>query len=78
LCIAGVAQRLGHDEQYGEIRDEPMWQLLLLSLYIFAGGTADLFATAGFKRFARPSMESKQSAGQRLSPRKRSWLPKLG
>ena len=28
----------------------PMWQLLLLSLHIFVGGTADLFATAGFKR----------------------------
>jgi hypothetical protein len=25
----------------------PMWQLLLLSLYIFAGGTADLFASGG-------------------------------
>ena len=47
----------------------PMWQLLLLSLYIFVGRTADLFATGGFKRFARPSIGSKQSAGQR---------PKLG
>jgi hypothetical protein len=56
----------------------PMWQLLLLSLYIFVGGTADLFATAGFKRFARPSMESKQSAGQRYRPENvrgcRSWV----
>jgi hypothetical protein len=41
----------------------PMWQLLLLSLYIFVGTTADLFATVGAKRFAR--MGSKQSAGQR-------------
>jgi hypothetical protein len=42
----------------------PMWQLLLLSLYIFIGRTADLFAIAGFKRFARSSMHSKQSTGQ--------------
>jgi hypothetical protein len=47
----------------------PMWQLLMLSFYILVGGTVDLFATAGFKRFARPSIGSKQSAGQ---------LPKLG
>jgi hypothetical protein len=47
----------------------PMWQLLLLSLYIFVGTTADLFATASSRRFARPSIGSKQSAGQ---------LPKLG
>ena len=51
----------------------PMWQLLLLSLYIFAGGTADLFATppqlAALKRIAQSSLDSKQSAGQR---------PKLG
>ena len=32
----------------------PMWQLLLLSLYIFVGATADLCATPGFKRLARP------------------------
>jgi hypothetical protein len=43
----------------------PLWQLFLLSLYIFIGTTADLLATVGFKRFARPSLGSKQSAGQR-------------
>src|ERR1700682_4302092 len=43
----------------------PMRQLLLLSLYIFVGGTADLFTLVAFKRFARPSIGAKQSAGQR-------------
>lgn len=42
----------------------PMWQLLLLSLYLFAGGALDLLATATFKRGSRPSFSSKQSAGQ--------------
>jgi hypothetical protein len=46
-----------------------MWQLLLLSLYIFVGKTADLLLTAGPQQPARPAIGSKQSAGQ---------LPKLG
>ena len=28
----------------------PMWQLLLLSLYLFAGGALDLLATPRYKR----------------------------
>jgi len=42
----------------------PMWQLLLLSLYLFVGGALDLLATPGRKRGAWPSFSSKQSAGQ--------------
>lgn len=56
----------------------PMWQLLLLSLYLFVGTTADLVATTCFKRLGRPSFSSKQSAGQRYRPDERSGLPKLG
>jgi hypothetical protein len=44
----------------------PMWQLLLLSFCILAGGTADLLARGGF---AAGPADSKQSAGQQ---------PKLG
>jgi hypothetical protein len=51
-----------------------MWQLTLLSLYLFLGRTADLLFTA---RYAGTPIGSKQSAGQRL-PRNRSGLPKLG
>jgi len=43
----------------------PMWQLLLLSLYTFAGKTFDLFALDRSKSLARLSIGSKQSAGQR-------------
>ena len=45
----------------------PMWQLLLLSFCILAGGTADLLARGGAAAGSAPN--SKQSAGQR---------PKLG
>ena len=44
-----------------------MWQLLLLSLYIFVGETGDLLLTAGSQQPARPPISSKQSAGQRPS-----------
>ena len=40
----------------------PMWQLLLLSFCILAGGTADLLARGGL--VAGPAPDSKQSAGQ--------------
>ncbi|MEY2562996.1 MAG: hypothetical protein QOH88_1189 [Verrucomicrobiota bacterium] len=50
-----------------------MWQLTLLSLYLFLGRTADLLLKPGFTW--RPT-GPKQSAGQRL-PRNRSGLPKL-
>jgi hypothetical protein len=40
----------------------PMWQLLLLSFCILAGGTADLLARGGL--VTGPAPDSKQSAGQ--------------
>jgi hypothetical protein len=43
----------------------PMWELLFLSLYIFVGKTAGLFAMGGPGSAARISVDSKQSAGQR-------------
>ena len=42
----------------------PMWELLLLSLYLFVGKTAGLFAIAA-PRASPGSDYSKQSAGQR-------------
>lgn len=41
----------------------PMWQLLLLSFFILAGGTADLLVPGGL--VARSAPDSKQSAGPR-------------
>ena len=68
-----------------------MWQLLLLSLYLLVGTTADLFsdqlASAHAKHsgtvslggaLAATTFSSKQSAGQRYRPEERSGLPKLG
>ena len=70
------------------------WQLLLLSLYLFVGATADLLAavvTSACKATSSVASDhrltssiglyitsSKQSAGQRYRPEERSGLPKLG
>ena len=43
----------------------PMWQFLLLSLYIFIGASADLLAFRGFKRRVRWAPGEEKSAGQR-------------
>jgi hypothetical protein len=47
----------------------PMWQTLLLSLYLFVGRALDLLASGSFEGLTQPVMGSKQSAGQ---------LPTLG
>lgn len=52
----------------------PMWQLLLLSLYIFVGASADLFTVTRSKRSTRSKIWKEKSAGQlprlRLRPRR--------
>jgi hypothetical protein len=53
-----------------------LWELLLLSLFIFLGKTADLFAIPGSTRFERPA--GFETVRRAALPRKRAGLPKLG